>query len=208
MKRKVLSYWEVILRDEAAKLTSLRFFRPEFMSISKPHPLWTTAGPNFSKVTMATIQATMLSGRYRTQSLLRHWGKSDGYCSLSQQCCSTLEDLQHILQYCPALTDSRNNLMDFTRKYCSNLPPDISKTILSYCDISNPLFMAIPPWLFIFAWCNIAYAIYSSLIIWHFLQCHKTLDLHSPPWQVKASWQMESVIATEKLLMEDDCRVM
>ena len=38
-KKHVLNYWELKLRDEAAWLTSLRYFNPKYMSLSKPHPI-------------------------------------------------------------------------------------------------------------------------------------------------------------------------
>ena len=42
-KKHVLNYWELKLRDEAAWLTSLRYFNPKYMSLSKPHPIIGTA---------------------------------------------------------------------------------------------------------------------------------------------------------------------
>ena len=75
IKKKIVSYWETILRDEANKMSSLTFFHPQYMSLSRPHPLLSSAGSSPSKVSMASVQALMLSGRYRTQSLMRHWHK-------------------------------------------------------------------------------------------------------------------------------------
>ena len=40
VKSKILSYWEIVLREEAFHLKSLCYFQPQFMSLSKPHPLW------------------------------------------------------------------------------------------------------------------------------------------------------------------------
>ena len=39
---KVLSYWEIRLRGEAALLPSLNNFKPEFMSLRNPHTIWST----------------------------------------------------------------------------------------------------------------------------------------------------------------------
>ena len=90
VKSCIIDYWEVKLRAEAALLPSLEFFNPSFMSLSSPHPLWSTAGSSPSKVAMATIQAQMLSGRYRSQKLCRHWSiHSSGFCLLSEECAST-----------------------------------------------------------------------------------------------------------------------
>ena len=38
IKSHVTNYWESVLRTEAANLPSLIFFRPQFMSLAKPHP--------------------------------------------------------------------------------------------------------------------------------------------------------------------------
>ena len=40
---KIMSYWENRLRGEAALLSSLVYFKPEFTSLKKPHPIWLTA---------------------------------------------------------------------------------------------------------------------------------------------------------------------
>ena len=60
--KHVVSHWEEKLREEAASKSSLMFFHPEYYSLTKPHPLWTTAGSDPYQVTMATVQAAMLSG--------------------------------------------------------------------------------------------------------------------------------------------------
>ena len=84
VKKKIISYWELKLRDEAQKLKSLRFFKPQYMSLTKPHPLFVTAGSSPDKSRMACIQAKMLSGRYRCESLVQYWvSSSNGLCQLS-----------------------------------------------------------------------------------------------------------------------------
>ena len=68
---------------DAAPLDSLLFFHPQFYSLTKPHPIWTSAGNNPYEVEKAGCQARMLSGRYRSCWLSRHWsGDSSGFCSL------------------------------------------------------------------------------------------------------------------------------
>ena len=71
-----MDYWEQVLRLKAASLTSLAYFKPNFMSLVKPHPLWTTAGSSPSKMSMATVQARMVSGRYRSELLCSNWSKN------------------------------------------------------------------------------------------------------------------------------------
>ena len=139
LKKKVVDYWEQKLREEASLLPSLIFFKPAFMSLSSPHPIWTTAGFSPFKVSMATTQALMLSGHYRCGSLVRHWSqKEDGHCSLSVECFDSLEDIPHILQYCPALSSIRKQLYEYTLNFSFNLPTDARDVILSCCDSSSP----------------------------------------------------------------------
>ena len=139
VKKKVINFWEQKLRHEASTLTSLKFFHPSFMSLSSPHPLWRTAASSPTKVTMATIQARLLSGRYRTESLCSHWStNSMDLCKMSTSC-QVKEDIPHILQHCSALKDTREKLIMFTINYC-NSHPIISDIIHTYCNIDCRLF--------------------------------------------------------------------
>ena len=142
VKKKIIDLWEHLLRDEATLLPSLGFFNPCFMSLQKPHHLWTTAGSSPAKVAKATVQALMLSGRYRTEALTRHWGQNkSGTCKLSTLCIDSIEDIPHILQFCPALTDTRKRLQDYTIEYASKLPDSVSALLLSYCDLNSSNFV-------------------------------------------------------------------
>ena len=80
------------------------------MSLQHPHPLWTTCGSNSYEICKATIQARMLSGRYRTDQLLRHFSDNDGSCSLCKDD-NISGSIKHLLVHCSALTDTRNNLI-------------------------------------------------------------------------------------------------
>ena len=140
VKNKVISYWEAKLRLEASGLTSLKYFHPENMSLSSPHPLWLTASSPY-EVSKATVQAQMLSGRYRTELLCSHWStNTNGWC-LTPSCTglNVKEDLEHILVYCPSLAITRKNLLSFTLKYARANP--ILYPILSvYCNPRHPQF--------------------------------------------------------------------
>ena len=132
MKKKVISYWECTLRAEVVDLSSLEFFNPQFMSLTKGHPLWSTAGASPGKVRMATIQATMLSGRYRTGSLTRFWTEnSSGQCQLSPTCLEK-ETLTHLLSHCSSLKLSRARLLIFTARF-ANDHPEVAELLLSFC---------------------------------------------------------------------------
>ena len=111
IRKKIISYWEQILRDEASALTSLTFFKPQYMSLSRPHPLFVSSGSSKFNVMKASVQAKMLSGRYRCEALVRHWKPgSNGNCLLTPSC-TVLEDIPHILQNCPAYQETRNKFL-------------------------------------------------------------------------------------------------
>ena len=122
-------------------MDSLVFFKPNWMSLTKPHPLWSTAGSSPSKVAMATIQAQMISGRFRTEQLCSNWSKNKaGICLLSPACSMVIEDLPHILSLCPTLQPTRDKLRCYSRKYCRQFCPEVSELVLSMCDQTSSLF--------------------------------------------------------------------
>ena len=110
VKAKVVNYWEIKLRGEASLLSSLVYFRPEFMSLTKPHPIWRTAGSNPYEVSKAIQQARFLSGRYRTESLASHWTTNSGGFCLSATCNKEVETVEHILLSCPAYSDCKKRI--------------------------------------------------------------------------------------------------
>ena len=113
VRSRVIDHWEQKLRMEASILPSLVYFHPQFMSLAKPHPLWLTAGANPHEVSKAIQQAKLLSGRYRTESLCRHWSTNkEGFC-LSPTCCEESESVEHILVHCQAYSTVRSKLSRF-----------------------------------------------------------------------------------------------
>ena len=141
VRKKVIGYWENLLRDEAAPKPSLLSFRPCFMSLVSTHPIFTTAGSSPPKVAMATVQAVMLSGRYRTEALCSHWSKNkQGVCLLSDSCSTTEDDINHILTRCPALDETREDLTKYTENYLKKLPLQVQVLLNKLCSSSNPSF--------------------------------------------------------------------
>ena len=107
---KVINYWQNKLRGEAALLPSLTNFRPEFMSLAKPHPIWTTVESNPYEVTKAVQQARFLSGRYRAELLSKHWSQNKhGFC-LSPSCSEVEETVEHILVHCKQYSECKKRL--------------------------------------------------------------------------------------------------
>ena len=141
VRKHVLNYWETNLREEASNLKSLRFFKPEFLSLAKPHPIFISAGSSSYEVSKATIQALFMSGRYRTEKLSRHWSTNpEGYC----QCPSCLglqvvEDEEHILLHCGSLAPTRTSLANLTVSY-SKANPLIGPILLAYTNPRHPHF--------------------------------------------------------------------
>ena len=141
LKKSIVSYWECKLRSEAASLTSLKYLHAPFMSLRRIHPLFWTAGNSPRQVSMAMVQAVMISGRYRCGALTRHWSSSnDGSCTLSSECHGILEDVHHILIECPSLHPIRENLRNFTRNFLQKQPDNIQQLVLTKCSEENPFF--------------------------------------------------------------------
>ena len=139
VNKKVISYWEICLREEAALLSSLKFFYPQYMSLKSPHSILTTAGSSPAQVRKATIQVLILSGHYRTKALARHWSKSNkaGSCMLFPECSRAFDDIEHILQYCPALEETRKYLLEYTKSYVIKIDLPVAEIILKLCSPSN-----------------------------------------------------------------------
>ena len=124
-KANVISWWEERLRGEAALLSSLTYFKPMFMSLNSPHPLWTVAESPF-EVRKACTVASMLSGRYVTDHRARHWSRSNpsGYCQLClmTRYSATPGTLEHLLLRCPALIETRKKSVSHWSKYLADKP--------------------------------------------------------------------------------------
>ena len=119
VKSKVIDYWEIELRRKASSLRSLPFFNPEFMSLSRAHPIWVTSKGNPYETNKAIVQARFISGRYRTETLCRFWSNNpDGVCLLRSCLNKQLkEDVIHILVTCASLACVRDRLIAFFTNY-------------------------------------------------------------------------------------------
>ena len=103
-KSRVSDFWEKKLRAESSSLDSLQFFKPDFMSLTKPHQLWLSAGSNPYEVSKAVIQGRFLSARYRSEELCRHWSANvNGFCKTGS-CTNVVESIEHILITCPTFS--------------------------------------------------------------------------------------------------------
>ena len=138
----VIRYWETKYRQEALQLPSLKYFHPEFMSLSTPHQLWRSAHSSSYEVSKAIVQARMLSGRYRTELLCSHWSANrNGWClTPSCQGCEIPEDLEHILAFCPSLDKTRENLLMFSMTFAQQNPV-LLPILATYTNPAHPLYI-------------------------------------------------------------------
>ena len=134
VKSAITAHWHKKLATEASNLPSLQFLRPSFLPLGRgTHPLWATSGSSSTTVRAATVQARMLSGRYRTDWLRRHWTGESGPCHLPT-CNSTQGDLPHLLSgACTALAPTLARTLQYWEKCLSPLPhllPTLSQSCL------------------------------------------------------------------------------
>ena len=123
IKNNITDYWQTKLRSHSATLEnkSLKYFKPHYMSLTKPHAMYLHAVTSYQVNKCVTV-ARMLSGRFRCGSLLRHFypQKVSGVCEL---CTLEIEDIPHIiLPKCPLLYDKAESLLKFAQDTLSVCP--------------------------------------------------------------------------------------
>ena len=116
-KSRVVDFWEQKLRLSLSPQLeqTLRFFKPEFMSLNQPHPLLISAGSNPYEVSKAVIQLKFLCAKYPCGERTKHWTpfNPQGLCTFPS--CYTncqVETPEHILLECPAYALARNSLLN------------------------------------------------------------------------------------------------
>ena len=138
-KEKVTEFWHKKFSLKAGLLPSLQYLKPQFLTLSSPHPLWTSLDNNPYQAKAARIQAILLSGKYRSERLCRYWSHNkEGFCLL--QPCKNLrvyEDIEHIFIQCGGLTSERRRLETFTKDFLSDKPvlqPIVNTYLLKTTD--------------------------------------------------------------------------
>ena len=124
-REKVLQFWHKDLSAKRACLSSLRFLRSDFLTLTKPHPIWSSLpGNNPYEVRSARIQALLLAGKFRTEKASRFWsGNSSGFCRMpSCQSSEIIESREHFLLRCEALSEKRRRLMLLSSNLLADLP--------------------------------------------------------------------------------------
>ena len=113
------------------------------MSLTKPHPIWSSCGSNPFECHKAVIASRMLSGRYLTDKLQRHWTENkSGFCLLPA-CESSDADgtLEHLLLFCPSLNNTRERLLELVSSVCleDESISTILKSVFSSPDPEVPM---------------------------------------------------------------------
>ena len=157
VKAKILDYWEKKLRAEAALLPSLNYFNPHFMSLSRPHKLWTTAGNNPFEVAKARVQLLFLSNQYPCAKVSRHWSAENPQGLCTYPLCHTkrlIESREHILLYCPAYNKVRQRMVTtclesdnlsvkiLLTKYLVSSNPELTMQFLVDCSVLSEVIQA------------------------------------------------------------------
>ena len=92
IKLKIIDYWQEKLRAHCANLKSLKYFKPHFMSLTKPHPILMHSITSYDTNKIVTV-CKMLSGRFCCRSLVKHITEND--TDLCELCGDKPEDLVH-----------------------------------------------------------------------------------------------------------------
>ena len=103
---QVQTFWLAKVRAQAAALPSISHFRSTHLSLSSPSPLISLCKSSHHEIKKLTVQLRMLSGRYRTCWLRRHWsGNMSGDCEVPGCTPGTPGTLVHIATgQCTGLT--------------------------------------------------------------------------------------------------------
>ena len=106
------------------------------MSLSKPHLLWTTCGDNTYELNKACVQAKYLSGRFRTEKLLSHFGSGNSpFCQLHPES-FTIGDFPHHLVHCCSFSSRQVLLFNYWDFISSSSPP--CQAILQRIKTTDP----------------------------------------------------------------------
>ena len=155
VKNALLSFWRKTLSKEAESLSSLKYLKPNYISLINCHPIFSTCGSSTLEVEKAIIQARLLSGRYQFERLQRHFTNSSntlGLCSLSN-CWNTEQshdgDIENFLISCPSLSPQRAILEQHKENFCQEFPHfrELIQTCLSQnkvqflldCSVMGPV---------------------------------------------------------------------
>ena len=157
-KSAVLNFWRRKLSLEVQNLSSLRFLKPDFISLTSCHPIYASCGSNTYEVAKAVVVGRLLSGRFKFERLERYYTPSNslGQCRLPKCWGSDLShdgDLESFLLACPSLNCQRLEQMQLIEKFCDHNPhlSDVIQTCMTEdklqflmdCSVMSPVILAV-----------------------------------------------------------------
>ena len=104
-KLAIEDYWENELKEEAAKMKSLKHLNLRMCAMGYTHPVW-VCGSDPLQTTMATVKAALLVGRYPLTGSKCAGKKQSSSCPL---CNTEEESMAHFLLRCPGLEEHRTS---------------------------------------------------------------------------------------------------
>ena len=141
-KSAVLQHWLNTLRSQADTLSSLQYLQTKFLGLTRCHPLFRSCGSSPWEVEKATTQARLLSGRYRLESLTKHWvpWNREGLCSLPDCWGSSASHegtIECFLLSCPSLSPTSIALADYKTSFLKSNPDLVA--LVEECLVLNPV---------------------------------------------------------------------
>ena len=123
VKSKVTDFWKKKYELDANERLSLKYFQPQFYSLTKPHPLWTTCSNNPFETNKALVVSRLLSGQYASDWHARNWSKDnpEGFCLLCPGR-SIPGDIEHLLLDCEALEENRVKIAQYWKTKSEDKP--------------------------------------------------------------------------------------
>ena len=117
----ISSYWSEQLSAKATIMSSLQLLKTQSLPLGRgPHPMFTTChSPHQARI--ATIQAKMISGTYRTCYQSQHWQHTTGACLLPN-CGVYPGDLLHLFKSCSFLSDTIKEYLIKAKDSLSSFP--------------------------------------------------------------------------------------
>jgi hypothetical protein len=119
INRAVKGYWSKLLKAEASTKSTLCYLNIDSLRFGSAHHIWTTVNRSLQDVRRAITKIHLVTGTYCTQAVrsLHSEGKVASTCLL---CCSSEEDLFHLLLECPALHQVRARYLPMIQQLVSS----------------------------------------------------------------------------------------
>ena len=138
----IVDFWENYLRSLADSKPSLKYFKSQFMSLTTPHPIFTSCQSNVYESNKSLCQAALISGRYKTNYLARHWTADNpqGLCGICPAGTDLQETIEHFLLICDSLHTKRSEVTKHWLSY-SMENNDLNELLVKKLNGSQDIFI-------------------------------------------------------------------